>query len=431
VTHDRLTTPKYTDVENARPREVPGLVVVFARQQARAVPLPITGGSLELGREHPALAALPDPHISRRHLRVAFDGHRFLATDLHTSNGTVVDGAPLRPGTPREVSQVIRVGETLLVPSADLRALQEHGVRVGAGSVGGPALRETLCAAESAARTGRTLLIIGESGTGKEEVARAFHAAGPGSQAPLVAVRCSALPQGNLDEVLSGRIRAAHGGTLLLEDVAELSGHVQANLLHVIERNEILGVRGDRPHKVDVRICLLGLRDLRVDVEAGRLRDDLYYRVATPRVEVPPLRARPEEVAWLLLEALQAAGCKVPMHVSLVEACLMRPWPGNLRELLSEGRAAAQAAVLQNVSRVEACHMSPTAGAGRGTPSEPKRAPASQMRARIMASLERCNGNASAAARELGVHRTQFRRWLERYAIDPRSFTSETPDGQS
>jgi transcriptional regulator of acetoin/glycerol metabolism len=429
ATLDRLNTPKYAEIESARPAQVPGVVVVFAQGQPCAVPLPIGAGPVELGRDHPALAARPDPHISRRHLRVTFNGSSVVATDLHSSNGTVVDGATLRPGVLRDVSRVIRIGETLLVPSPDVRPLQEHGVRTVAGRIEGPRQRAALDAARHAANLGRTLHIIGESGTGKEAVARAFHAAGPASRGPFQVWRCSPIPQAGLDELVS-HLRAAHGGTLLLEDVAELSSAVQAAILAAVEHSEVLPEPHADGHDVDVRVCFAASKDLRVHVEAGRLREDLYYRIATPRVYVPPLRDRPEEIPWLLQAELHRVAPEVPMHVSLVEACLMRVWPGNIRELLAEARGAAQTVIAEGASLVEAGHLDAAAGTGMGTPpssgrGKAARSAASTMRARIATALDHSKGNVSAAARELGVHRTQLRRWLERYAMDARAFTTD------
>ena len=134
---------------------------------------------------------------------------------------------------------------------------------------------------------------------------------------------------------------------------------------------------------------------------------------------------------WSLTTRVTSVGessvTRTSVHVSLVEACLLRPWPGNVRELLAEARSAAQAALSEGSVRVEARHLSETAGSAFSTPPEESAAqrtpePGAPTRAQLGAVLRRAEGNVSAAARELGVHRTQVRRWMERHALDPAAF---------
>jgi transcriptional regulator of acetoin/glycerol metabolism len=437
---------------------VPGLVLVFSVGRPLAMPLPLVDGQVELGRDHAAFLERSDPRMSRHHALVRLEGTRFSATDLGSRNGTAVDGQPLPSGVPREASRVIRVGDSLFVPCRDVAPLQRLGVRMADGRVEGPALQEALELAAHAARLGTTLHVGGESGAGKEGMARAFHAAGGGAKGPFEAVNCATIPEGVAERLLfgtkrgaysgadadaDGYVQAAHGGTLFLDEIAELSLPVQAKLLRVLETGEVLPLGASRPRKVDLRLCSATHRDLRAQVAAGKLREDLYFRIATPRVVVPPLRERPEELGWLLHEAVRRTAPACSVHVSLVEACLLRPWPGNVRELLAEIRSAVQAAVASGATRVEGRHLGETAGsafavpadiaagAGPAEPSKPTPKPSSAppTRARLVKVLERCKGNISAAARELGAHRTQLRRWMERHGIDPRAYgAGEDPE---
>jgi transcriptional regulator with GAF, ATPase, and Fis domain len=155
------------------------------------------------------------------------------------------------------------------------------------------------------------------------------------------------------------------------------------------------------------------------------------------------LRDRPEEIPFLLQLEVERTAPGLAVHVSLVEAALLRPWPGNVRELLAEARGAAQAATAAKSSRVEATHLSPTAGCAFERPAEPAPlAPAGSppeitppagapppSRAHIAGLLKRVGGNVSAAARELGVHRTQLRRWMERYGLDARGSGATRGEG--
>ncbi len=407
----------------------PGLLLVFTAGQpvARVVPI---DGVLELGRTHPIFDGRADARISRLHARVTVEGRDLVVRDLGSRNGTFVDGETVRPDAPRRLTRCLRVGDSIFLPCQRSAATARLGVRRNAGRVEGPALQQVVASVEKAALLGRTLLVVGESGAGKEALARAFHAAGPASSGPFIAVNCAAIPESVAERLLfgakrgaysgahadaDGYVQAAAGGTLFLDEVAELDQRVQAKLLRLLETGEVLPLGAARPRALDLRFCSATHRDLRALSAAGKLREDLYHRIAHPRVVVPPLRDRPEEIPWLLHGEIAATAPELALHLSLVEACLLRPWPGNVRELLAEARAAAQAARLGGQARVEACHLDSTAGASfsgdepavaatRGAPD----------RTKIQRVLVACGGNVSAAARTLGVQRTQLRRWLAR-----------------
>ncbi|APR75923.1 Response regulator of zinc sigma-54-dependent two-component system [Minicystis rosea] len=431
----------------ASPERVPGLVLIFATGRPAAAVVKLEGGEGELGRRHPIFDAWPDGRISRRHARVRFEGGHASVTDLGSHNGTEVDGMRLAPEAPVRLARVLRIGDSLFVPVRDVERFQRLGVRVAAGRVEGPALQEVLQATATAAQRGPIVHITGESGAGKEGLARAFHAAGPAPSGPFQAVNCATIPEGVAERLLFGAkrgaysgadadavgyVQAADGGTLFLDEVAELSLPVQAKLLRVLETGEVLPLGAARPRKVALRFCSATHRDLRAQVAAGQLREDLYFRIATPRVAAPPLRERLEEIPWLLEAEIARTAPGLALHVSLVETCLLRPWPGNVRELAAEARQAAQAALADGASRVEARHLGETAGlafAAKTTPAEADTPEAARSasappptRAKIAGLLKRQKGNVSAVARELGVHRTQLRRWMDRHGLDARAF---------
>jgi DNA-binding NtrC family response regulator len=423
----------------------PGLLWLFGGGAAMARPLPFDGDAIEIGRHSPALADAPDPRMSRRHARVRFDGVRFWVNDLGSQNGTFVDGEALPPGAPHAVRYVVRVGDSLFAPSADLRPFESPGVVERDGFVRGPAMQRLLAEAARSAELGFSLHLRGESGTGKEGVARAFHAGGPKRSGPFVPVNCAAIPQGIAERLLFGAKRgaysgadadapgylaAADGGTLFLDEIAELDLQVQAKLLRALESREVLALGAARPKTVDLHLCTASHRDLRAQVAAGRLREDLYFRLGRPEAVLPPLRQRPEEVPALVAREVRRVAPSLSTHVSLVEACLLLPWPGNVRELLVEVRGAVQAALVQGAERVEAEHLSPSAGTpfeaadaspgpARPAPAEPPRGKPldDDERARIEETLRQQGGNVTAAARALGLHRTQLRRLIERYGL--------------
>jgi transcriptional regulator of acetoin/glycerol metabolism len=428
---------------------VPGFVLVFGAGKPAAVCVPLDGGAAELGRDHEAFAAHSDPRMSRSHVRVRLEGDRWIVTDLGSRNGALVDGELLAPGATTQIHRLLRIGDSLLIPERDLGPMLRLGVRIVDGRVEGPASQRVLQTVAGIARSGATLHITGESGAGKEGLAQAFHAAGPAAKGPLQSVNCAAIPEGVAERLLfgtrkgaysgadaeaEGYIQAANHGTLFLDEIAELLLTVQAKLLRTLETGEVLQLGASRPRKIDLRFCSATHVDLRVHVAAGKFREDLYYRIATPSVAVPPLRERPEEIPWLLQLAIRMSP-RLALHVSFVEACLLRRWPGNIRELLAEARIAAQQAIVSDAPRIEKRHLNIKAGEAlmpvpapplpAVVPTRNHAAAAPVMppsRARLVAVLRGVGGNISAAARELDVHRTQLKRWLDRQGINASAF---------
>src|SRR5215813_9632160 len=198
-----------------------------------------------------------------------------------------------------------------------------------------------------------TVLISGESGTGKELVARTIHDRGPLAGRPFVAINCAGLSETLLDSQLFGHrrgaftgalsdhdgvFRAADGGTLFLDEVAEIPLPLQAKFLRAVEQREVTPLGSSLPVPVDVRIVAATNRDLHAEAQAGRFRADLYYRLNVVHIELPPLRARPEDVGLLVdhfLERFSRQYQVAPKRVSAeaMERLRAYPWPGNVREL--------------------------------------------------------------------------------------------------
>jgi transcriptional regulator of acetoin/glycerol metabolism len=422
-------------VESSRPSgsaaraPVPGLLLVFSAGAPALGVLPLlreAGGAraLEVGRGQVGSVTLRDAAVSRRHARVAYDGVRWRVRDLGSRNGTAVDGVALADDewVGAAPPRVVRTGESLFVPVVDVGPYVAARVEISGELIVGPRLAGVLEQARRAAAHASTLSIQGESGSGKEIVARAFHAGS--AEGPFVAVNCAAIPDNIAERLLfgarrgaysgaedaDGYLRAAHGGTLFLDEIAELSPPVQAKLLRVLETREVVPLGAARGARVDLRLCSATHKGLRDEVAAGRFRPDLYYRLGVPSVAIPPLRERPEEIAHLC--AAEAARLAPPVAVatSLVEECLARSWPGNVRELRVEARTAALAAAAAGAAKVEAAHLSPSAGSSlSGAGADEEEVDEDQ---RIAAALSREKGNVSAAARALGMHRNQLRRWM-------------------
>ncbi len=414
------------------------------RPVCRVLPLPRE--PLEIGRDELAAAGVPDAKVSARHVRVTREDGRFSLRDLDSKNGTFVDGRQVQAAR-QLTAPVVRIGRTILLLVDDCRALAEAGVEAADGVVRGPRLRAVHDRAAAIAGSGAGLLVVGESGSGKELCAAAFHAAGgaggPRAGRPFVAVNCATIPRELAERTLfgaqrgaytgavadaEGLVQAAHGGTLFLDEIAELEPSVQAKLLRVLETKEVTPMGGVKPTVVDVRVCAATHKILRAEVNAGRFREDLYFRVGRPELRVPPLRERREEIPFLVDRALAAlpGGAKPAASAELVEACLLRPWPGNVRELLAEVTSASVVAATAGRAVVAAADHSEDAGealdagaaADDDAPGEPAGAPLPEPGAALEGALRAERGNITRAATRLGLSRSRLRRFIERAGID-------------
>lgn len=309
----------------------------------------------------------------------------------------------------------------------------ERGDMIGRSA----AIRSVLEVVERVAPTDATVLVTGETGTGKELVARAIHAQSERSEGPFIAVNCAALSEGLLESELfghrkgaftgavkdrTGLFEAASGGTILLDEIGDVSAAMQHRLLRVLQERELTPVGDVRPVPVDVRVVAATNRDLRAEMEAGRFRDDLYYRLNVVRIELPPLRARREDIP-LIAETFYArvgrrphSGCS-PLAMRLLQAYR---WPGNVRELL----AVLESAHIQaGERRIEAQHLPEEVRGLNGTHGATaeryrKERPAADEKSAITAALADTGGAKSAAAERLGMSRTTLWRKMKEYGID-------------
>jgi DNA-binding NtrC family response regulator len=216
-----------------------------------------------------------------------------------------------------------------------------------------PAVQAVLEQIALVADTDATVLITGESGTGKELVARAIHELSHRRKGPLVRVNCPAIPESLFESELfghvrgaftgalndrAGRVEAAQGGTLMLDEIGEVPLALQPKLLRVLQEKEFERVGETRPRKIDLRIIAATNRDLSVEVEAGRFRGDLFYRLNVFPIENPPLRARRDDIALLAEHFIQVAARRLRrppprLTETALRQLLSREWPGNIREL--------------------------------------------------------------------------------------------------
>jgi transcriptional regulator with GAF, ATPase, and Fis domain len=309
-----------------------------------------------------------------------------------------------------------------------------------------PAIRDVLVKSARVAPTEATVLLTGESGTGKELVARAIHHASPRTAGPFVAINCAALPDTLLESELfghergaftgadrqkPGRFELAAGGTLFLDEVGDLSPGVQAKLLRVLQEREFQRVGGTATLKSDVRLIAATNRDLLREVEEGRFREDLYYRLNVFAIHLPALRERGDDVLLLAEHFVQALGARMAkpdlgLSRDAREALLDHTWPGNIRELQN---AIERALILSDGGLLTATHF----GIGARTapvqtvsaqssyappPSLPPDSIPELERRMIVEAMKKAKGNKSRAAGQLSLTRSQLYTRLKRYNIE-------------
>jgi DNA-binding NtrC family response regulator len=320
---------------------------------------------------------------------------------------------------------------------AALRARQAFEQIVGAS----PKIQRLLQLVETISSSSHaTVLLQGESGTGKELVARAIHEASPRRDQRLVVVNCSALSESLLESELFGHekgaftgatarkrgwFEVADGGTLFLDEIGDVSAHLQVRLLRVLQEREFERVGGTDPVRVDFRLVAATNRDLKGEVAAGRLREDLFYRLSVISLRVPPLRERQEDIPLLVRYFLQKCGQREGKQITSVSREVMDklvqyPWPGNVRELEN---AIERAVVVAHTDRLtpdmlpeELQEWSPAARQ-RSRPLEEFTFEEME-RFLIEKALERSGGNKSQAARLLNIHRRSIYNRLKKYGID-------------
>jgi transcriptional regulator with GAF, ATPase, and Fis domain len=422
-----ITTTGLQTVPQAR-EEPPALGVAVVYQRAPCLPVPHrVDRPLRIGRDDAAEITMDDPALSRFHalLEPASGGVR--VTDLGSRNGTLVGGVRVA-GDPTfaAAGTTIRLGRTLLLVLRDVIPFERETENPFVALVGGPSLAQVRRLIGTLATSSTTVLLEGETGTGKEVVARSLHDHS-GRAGRFVAVNCAALAEELVESELfghargsfsgatgprAGLFRSADGGTLLLDEIGELSPQVQAKLLRAIETGEVRSVGEDLDVHVDVRIIAATNRDLAEMVARGAFRADLMHRIAAARIRLPPLRERPEDVPRLCEHFLRTDELRV--SVGLIDLLMARRWPGNVRELKHALMAAAAAAKREGRDQVRA--EDAQLGDMPGEASEVS------VRARIVRALSAADGNVTRAAQDLGVARSGFYETLRRLNIDPVAY---------
>jgi DNA-binding NtrC family response regulator len=380
---------------------------------------------------------LPDDTVSRHHCEVERRADVVWVKDLGSTNGTRIAGSKITEALAPPGS-ILRFGEVEVVVRA---TPQKVDVQPSKAPNFGPAIGESLAMRtvfgmlERIAPTDGTVLLEGETGTGKDVLARAIHLASPRSKQPFIVIDCGAISYTLIESELFGHERGAftgavasrrgafenaEGGTLFLDEVGELPIDIQPKLLRVLESREYRRVGGNKTMRADVRVIAATKRDLKREVERGKFREDLYFRLAVVPIVVPALRTRREDIRGLVQLFLQQSSQNDPtlgplsMADEAISALTAHDWPGNVRELRNVLERAVYLARAAGEAEVKLITL--PAAADRGTDFYSFQAGRSyrDTRTRFESEFERRyvkwllgrhNGNISAAAREAQMDR--------------------------
>jgi DNA-binding NtrC family response regulator len=390
--------------------------------------------------QSPACALrLTDRLVSRRHAALELAGARLRLTDLGSTNGTFAQGLAVIDAL-LAGGELLRLGESTLrvelcAPSAEerLTAATRFGKLVGAS----PEMRRLYPLCERIAASAVPVIIEGETGTGKEVLAESLHEQGPRAGGPFVVFDCTAVAPSLVESALFGHERGAftgatesrrgvfeeaHGGTLLLDELGDLDLPLQAKLLRALERGEVQRVGSSRWTRVDVRVLAATRRDLDREIQLGRFRDDLFFRLAVARVELPPLRRRAGDIAVLAHHFWRRiAPASLPFPGDFAARLEAYDWPGNVRELYN---AVARRVALGELAPISAARPEAAAPPAGGAPSADvveqilaEDLPLVRARERVVEDFERRyvqrvlaqhGGNVTSAAAASGIARRYF-----------------------
>jgi DNA-binding NtrC family response regulator len=421
------------------------VLLVIDGAALQVVPLP-GSGTLTLGRGSQCDVVIDAGSVSRHHatLRV---GPILELEDAHSSNGTVVEFARLTAGE----RVTLPIGVPFQLGSVTLMVQPRAGVRREEPATAASALAALEVQAARIAVGKLSVLVLGETGVGKERFAERLHEMSPRRAAPFVRINCGAITETLLESELFGHergaftgatstkdglIESADGGTAFLDEVGELPMSLQVKLLRVLEEGSVRRVGAVGERTIDVRFVAATNRDLVAEVDAGRFRRDLYFRLAGATFQLPPLRERRDEIIPLAERFLAAAATPGRAYALTEEArawLVGYEWPGNIREL----RNACERAVLLATSAViERDHLAieePRRHTNRRAPTIPPplglQPPSADMpsqvratvaeleRQRILEALDKCAGNQTRAAEMLGISRRTLINRLDEYGI--------------
>jgi len=404
----------------------------------------VAAQTIKVGKAPDNDLILDDPTVSRNHLVIQRQGDRFLVQDLDSTNGTFIDGAQVREAYLR-AGAVLEVGDVKLrfqpeISAVEIAPTSEEKL----GEMTGKCLpmRQIFALLKRIAPTDSTLLLIGETGTGKGAAARAIHKLSRQSAGPLVVFDCASVSNSLIESELFGHekgsftgavaqrigcLERANGGTLFLDEIDDLGLELQPKLLRAIEEREFRRLGNSDAHiGFDARIVVASKKDLWVEAQAGRFREDLYFRLSVFTVNLPPLRDRKEDIS-LLVNAFAGEDLWDRLPPQVREQFTAHSWPGNVRELrnaLERARHMVEIpeldrhALLQEPARTSAAPGPMVPVSYQGSFKECKDGLIRNFeREYLTRLLQKSKGNVAKAAREADLDRKHLYSLLHKYHL--------------
>jgi DNA-binding NtrC family response regulator len=432
---------------------IPRLEIAVEREAGRDVErvIVLEGDVFRMGSHPSNEVVLDDRTVSRFHCQLARGDSGWAISDSGSMNGTTVNGVRVRDGDLPRPACRIQIGESVLrvrelgpAQVAEIPTWSSFGELYGESM----AMRQLFGVLDRVASSEATVLIEGESGTGKELAATEIVRRGARANRPFIIVDCSAISPNLIESELFGHARgaftgadrnrvgafeAANGGTIFLDEIGEMPLEMQPKLLRAIEAREIRRTGENEPRKIDVRVIAATNRRLEREVNAGRFREDLYFRLGVVTVRMPPLRKRLSDIATLVQVILRSLNAEDAIHLftpDVLDDMARYDWPGNVRELRNY------------VERAVVLDHAPPASERRSTtfppeepPTEPGLGPPPNTdidvpfktakesvindfeRTYLKALLDWAGGNVSKAARKAKMDRMYLYRLLQRYEL--------------
>ncbi len=395
---------------------------------------------------------LNEETVSRYHGKVVQEEDGYVLVDLGSTNGTFINGVRIREAYLKSGCTVQLGKMEIKFFYADEKVPIVPSQKNSLGKLIGKnvKMREIYGIMEKIAPSGATVVVEGETGTGKEVVSQTIHDLSPRAEGPMMVFDCGAVPQNLIESELFGHEKGsftgaimtrqgifemAHGGTLLLDELGELSLDLQPKLLRALEHREIRRVGSSKAIRVDVRVIAATNRDLEEEVRSGRFRQDLFYRLSVVRVHIPSLRERPEDIPLLADHFLKThAFNRNPGNSLKVEGISQQAlelmtayqWPGNVRELLNVIERAVSFCDGPTVEVVDLPEQLQSSVQMVATGTQSAEATFKEAKERWVSSFERDyilkllsknGGNISHAAREASIDRKYFRKLMRKHGI--------------
>lgn len=438
--------------------------ILVVKGPDRGLEVEIQATKLTIGSSNSNDLVLSDTTVSRRHALLAVEGDRYVLRDLESTNGTVVDGTPVREAYLAPGARV-SFGDTEILfqprkkwERIDVREADHFGALYGTTDT----MQAVFALLAKLAPTDLGCILVGETGTGKELAARAIHDHSARASEPFIIVDCGAISENLIESELFGHERgaftgadrqrtgafeAADEGTVFLDEIGELPLELQPKLLRVLERKEVKRLGSTKLQEIDVRVVAATHRDLPTMVKEGTFREDLYYRLAEVVVELPPLRDRLGDVpviAQRILGDVAGDGPVPDLSEDAVASLSRRAWPGNVRELRNVLKRAVVLAAGPVITAKDlsldtsgplknpSIGTSPVSPASGEAPLEvADDLPIKEARDRWVAPMEReylmrivkrSGGDLDRAAEEAGIHRKSLERLLRQHGLKAADF---------